>query len=55
MCIAKGLTARWQVVTIDNSSEFQALAEKYWEKAKVENKIKSIIGEGVEVLTKFIR
>ena len=54
LCIAKGLTADGKVVTIDNSSEFLVFAEKYWKKEGVENKIESIIGEGVEVLQNLL-
>ena len=54
LCIAKGLTTSGKVVTIDNSSEFLTVAEKYWEKKGVKNKIESIIGEGVEVLQSLL-
>ena len=54
LCIAKGLTTSGKVVTIDNSSEFLTVAEKYWKKQGVENKIESIIGEGVEVLQSLL-
>ena len=46
LSIARGLPHGGTVLTVDNSIEFQDLAEKYWEKAKVKHKIKSIIGEG---------
>jgi len=54
LCIAKGLATDGKVLTIDNSSEFLALAEKYWKKKGVENKIESVIGEGVEVLQSLL-
>jgi len=41
-------------MTIDNSIEFLAVAEKYWKKKRVENKIESVIGEGVEVLQSLL-
>ena len=50
LCIAKGLPPDGAVLTVDNSIEFQDLAKKYWEKAGVQHKIESIIGEGIEVL-----
>ncbi len=50
LSIARGLSHDGTVLTVDNSIEFQDLAEKYWEKAKMKHKIKSIIGEGTEVL-----
>ena len=34
LCIAKGLPPDGTVITIDNSIEFQNLAEKYWHKAE---------------------
>ena len=54
LCIAKGLAAGGKVMTIDNSIEFLAVAEKYWKKKGVENKIESVIGEGVEVLQSLL-
>jgi predicted O-methyltransferase YrrM len=54
LCIAKGLTTSGKVVTIDNSNEFLAVAEKYWKKKGVRDKIESVIGEGVEVLQSLI-
>ena len=54
LCIAKGLPKKGKVITIDNSEEFLPIAEKYWKKAKVNKKIKSIIGEGTHVLNKLI-
>ena len=50
LSIARGLPHSGTVLTVDNSIEFQDLAEKYWKKAKVKHKIKSIIGEGTDVL-----
>lgn len=54
LCIAKGLPIDGKVLTIDNSTEFLAIAEKYWKRAGVNNKIESIIGEGPEVLQSLI-
>ena len=54
LCMAKGLQSNGKVLTIDNSIEFQELAKKYWEKAGVQHKIESIIGEGVEVLESLL-
>ena len=54
MCIARGLPSNGQVISIDNSREYLTVAEKYWEKGGVKNKIKTIIGEGTEVLQSLI-
>ena len=50
LCMAKGLPYDGKIISIDNSDEFLPLAKKYWEKARVENKIESVIGQGVDVL-----
>ena len=54
LCMAKGLPEKGSITTIDNSDEFLAIAQKYWQKAGVSNKIDSIIGVGVEVMQSFI-
>tara|TARA_Y100000590_G_scaffold452763_1_gene596478 strand:+ start:1113 stop:1769 length:657 start_codon:yes stop_codon:yes gene_type:complete len=54
LCIAKGLPNDGKVISIDNSNEFLDIAEKYWKKAEVYNKIQSIFGEALEVLQSFI-
>ena len=54
LCIAKGLTQNGKIVAVDNSDEFLPMAEKYWKMAKVDSKIKSVIGEGVEVMQSMI-
>ena len=54
LCIAKGFSDNGKIISIDNSDEFLSLAEKYWAKAEVQNKIESVIGEGVEVMQSYI-
>ena len=54
LCMAKGLSKKGSVTTIDNSDEFLPIAQKYWQMAGVSNKIDSIIGAGVEVMQSFI-
>ena len=39
---------------MNNSIEFLDLANKYWDKAKVKNKIESIIGEGIKIFQNLI-
>ena len=54
LCIARGLPEKGNLVAVDNSDEFLSMAEKYWRKAAVDTKIKSIIGAGVEVMQSMI-
>ena len=54
LCIAKGLPANGKIIAVDNSNEFLPMAKKYWKMAKVDLKIESIIGEGVEVMQSMI-
>lgn len=54
LCMAKGLNEEGKIIALDNSDEFLFLAETYWEKAGVKNKIESVIGEGVEVMQSYI-
>jgi|TARA_B110000881_G_scaffold213183_1_gene223841 predicted O-methyltransferase YrrM len=54
LCIARGLSEKGNLVAVDNSDEFLSMAEKYWRKAAVDIKIKSIIGAGVEVMQSMI-
>ena len=52
--IARGLSEKGKIITIDNSDEFLSLAKKYWELDNVSAKIESIIGDGVEVMQSMI-
>ena len=54
LCMAKGLPKKGSITTIDNSDEFLPIAQKYWQKAGVSNKIDSIIGAGVDMMQSFI-
>ena len=54
LCIAKGLPENGRIIAVDNSNEFLPMAKKYWKMAKVDLKIESIIGEGVEVMQSMI-
>ena len=54
LCIAKGLPQHGKLVAVDNSDEFLPMAEKYWKMAKIDSKIESIIGAGVEVMQSMI-
>ena len=52
--IARGLSEKGKIITIDNSDEFLSLAKKYWELDNVSAKIESIIGDGLEVMQSMI-
>ena len=52
--LAKALPEEGRVITIDNSEDLLPIAKKYWRMAKVEKKIESIIGQGVNVLNELI-
>ena len=54
LCMAKGLPEDGKVIAVDNSEEFLSLANKFWEKANVSEKIESVIGDGVEVMQSYI-
>ena len=52
--MARGLPEDGKIITIDNSDEFLAIAEKFWKRANVSNKIESIIGNGLELIQSYI-
>ena len=52
--IARGLSEKGKIITIDNSDEFLSLAKKYWDLDNVSAKIESIICDGVEVMQSMI-
>ena len=54
LCIAKGLTEKGKLISIDNSDEFLSLAQKYWKMAGVDKKIESVIADGVEVMQSMV-
>ncbi len=54
LCIAKGLTEKGKLISIDNSDEFLSLAQKYWKMAGVDKKIESVIADGVDVMQSMV-
>ena len=54
LCMARGLPYDGKIITIDSSEEFLPLAKKYWAKARVEDKIESVIGQGLDVMQSYI-
>ena len=54
LCIAKGLTEKGKLISIDKSDEFLSLAQKYWKMAGVDKKIESVIADGVDVMQSMV-
>mgnify|MGYP003302357616 FL=1 len=52
--MARGLPKDGKIVTVDMSDEFLSIAKKYWDRDGKASKIKSIIGDGTEVMQSFI-
>lgn len=52
--MARGLPKDGKIVTVDTSDEFLPIAKKYWDRDGKASKIKSIIGDGTEVMQSFI-
>ena len=52
--MARGLPKDGKTVTVDTSDEFLSIAKKYWDRDGKASKIKSIIGDGTEVMQSFI-
>ena len=52
--MGRGLPSDGKIITVDNSEEFLALAQKYWDKDGLTSKIESIIGSGVDVMQSLI-
>ncbi|MDB6018157.1 MAG: O-methyltransferase [Pedosphaera sp.] len=55
ICIAQGLPARGQLLCLDLSEEWTAIARKYWARAGVEKKIELRLGPAIESLKKLRR
>jgi len=53
ICIARGLPAKGKLLCLDISGEWTALAQKYWAKAGVENKIELRLGPALDSLKKL--
>ena len=52
--MARGLPKDGKIVTVDTSDEFLPIAKKYWDQDDQASKLKSIIGDGTEVMQSFI-
>ncbi|HTB62265.1 MAG TPA: class I SAM-dependent methyltransferase [Opitutales bacterium] len=53
ICIARGLPAKGKLLCLDQSAEWTNLAQKYWAKAGVKNKIELRLGPALDSLKKL--
>jgi len=50
ICLAQGLKEEGQLITIDITSEYSYLSDKYFEKSGLKNKIKTMIGDARKII-----
>jgi caffeoyl-CoA O-methyltransferase len=53
VCIARGLAAGGRLLCLDASSEWTAIARRYWKKAGLENQIELQLGSAIPLLKKL--
>ena len=54
ICIAEGMSKNGKLFALDKSREFKSIAEKYWNKSKLNNKIDLVLGDAIDTLDGFI-
>jgi len=54
ICIASGIADDGILYALDNSEEYTDIAKKYWEKAKVNHKIKLLLDDGIKSFKKLL-
>ena len=54
ICIAEGMAKNGKLFALDKSKEFTHIAEKYWDKLKLNNKIELLLGNAKDTLDNFI-
>lgn len=54
ICIARGMPDNGKLFALEKSKEFKDIAQKYWDKAKVNNKIDLVLENAIETLDSFI-
>lgn len=54
ICIAEGMPKNGKLFALDKSREFTHIAEKYWNKSKLNNKIDLVLGDAIDTLDGFI-
>lgn len=50
ICLAKGLTERGKLITIELDDELEDLAQKYFAKAGLQKKINQVVGPALEII-----
>ena len=50
ICLAEGLAENGKLITIDCNAELELMANKYFEKSGMKNKIQMIIGDAVNII-----
>jgi caffeoyl-CoA O-methyltransferase len=53
VCIARGLPSDGRLVCLDASKEWTAIAQKYWTRAGVQNRIELRLGDAIPLLKKL--
>ena len=53
LCLAEGLSSDGVLYTIDKNEELFGLQQKYFEKSGIKNKIKSHLGNAIEIIPKI--
>jgi predicted O-methyltransferase YrrM len=50
MCLAEGLTENGEIITLDVNEEFNKTAKSFWAKSAHADKIKSFVGNALEII-----
>jgi predicted O-methyltransferase YrrM len=50
LCLAEGLSAEGEIITIDKNEELETLQNKYFEKSGFRNKITQFVGNAIEII-----
>lgn len=53
ICMAKGLSEKGKIHTIEINDECESIARKYFKKARLEQKINLYIGDAIEIIEQF--
>ena len=54
LCIAKSIPANGMLYALENSTQYNDIANRYWQKGSLSNKINLIIGKALETLDSFL-
>jgi caffeoyl-CoA O-methyltransferase len=50
LCLAEGLSAEGEIITIDKNEELETLQNKYFEKSGFRGKITQLVGDAIEII-----